>query len=171
MGCGLGADRPAARRKPAIAVLDRTDVRSLRALLALLHFEFDFLAFGQAAKARAALDLADARRHLRLTRCAVRLIATRMSRWVGALRETHGVVSTTGASSDDRAAEGLAHLQAAARELIAAARAVLDVAEDLDGVGGVHTGDPAPAITPFASNQARAVSTGSSHAVAPTRGR
>jgi hypothetical protein len=32
---------------------------------------------------------------------------------------------------DDRAAEGLAHLQAAARELIAAARAVLDVAEDL----------------------------------------
>lgn len=32
---------------------------------------------------------------------------------------------------DDRAAEGLAHLQAAARELIAAARAMLDVAEGL----------------------------------------
>ena len=32
---------------------------------------------------------------------------------------------------DDRAAEGLAHLQAAARELIQAARAVLDVAEEL----------------------------------------
>jgi hypothetical protein len=50
--------------------------------------------------------------------------------------------------SDDRAAEGLAHLQTAARELIAAARAILDVAEDLvddpktvtvvtDAVGGV----------------------------------
>lgn len=34
-------------------------------------------------------------------------------------------------SLDDRAADGLAHLQAAARELIAAARAMLDVAEDL----------------------------------------
>lgn len=34
-------------------------------------------------------------------------------------------------TGDDRAAQGLAHLQAAARELIAAARAVLDVAEDL----------------------------------------
>jgi hypothetical protein len=32
---------------------------------------------------------------------------------------------------DDRAADGVAHLQAAARELIAAARAMLDVAEDL----------------------------------------
>lgn len=32
---------------------------------------------------------------------------------------------------EDRAAEGLAHLQAAARELIQAARAVLDVAEGL----------------------------------------
>ncbi len=32
---------------------------------------------------------------------------------------------------DDRASEGLAHLQAAAREAIAAARAFLDVAEDL----------------------------------------
>jgi hypothetical protein len=32
---------------------------------------------------------------------------------------------------DDRAADGLAHLQAAARELIAAARAMLDVAEEL----------------------------------------
>jgi hypothetical protein len=33
--------------------------------------------------------------------------------------------------SDDRAAEGLEHLQAAALEMIAAARAFLDVAEDL----------------------------------------
>jgi hypothetical protein len=33
--------------------------------------------------------------------------------------------------ADDRAAEGLAHLQAAARELIQAARAMLDVAEEL----------------------------------------
>ena len=32
---------------------------------------------------------------------------------------------------EDRAADGLAHLQAAARELIQAARAVLDVAADL----------------------------------------
>ena len=41
-------------------------------------------------------------------------------------------------SLDDRAADGLAHLQAAARELIAAARAALDVAEDLvDGPGSV----------------------------------
>lgn len=32
---------------------------------------------------------------------------------------------------EDRAADGLAHLQAAAREAIAAARAFLDVAEDL----------------------------------------
>jgi hypothetical protein len=32
---------------------------------------------------------------------------------------------------DDRAREGLEHLQAAARELIQAARAMLDVAEDL----------------------------------------
>jgi hypothetical protein len=32
---------------------------------------------------------------------------------------------------DDRAAEGLQHLQTAAREAIAAARAFLDVAEDL----------------------------------------
>ena len=35
------------------------------------------------------------------------------------------------AGGDDRAADGLAHLQAAARELIQAARAVLDVASDL----------------------------------------
>ena len=33
--------------------------------------------------------------------------------------------------ADGRAADGLAHLQAAARELIQAARAMLDVAEDL----------------------------------------
>jgi hypothetical protein len=33
--------------------------------------------------------------------------------------------------TDDRAREGLEHLQAAARELIQAARAMLDVAEDL----------------------------------------
>jgi hypothetical protein len=33
--------------------------------------------------------------------------------------------------SDDRAREGLEHLQAAAREFIAAARAMLDVAEEL----------------------------------------
>ena len=32
---------------------------------------------------------------------------------------------------DDRASEGLAHLQAAAREAIAAARAFLDVADEL----------------------------------------
>ena len=32
---------------------------------------------------------------------------------------------------DDRASEGLSHLQAAAREAIAAARAFLDVAEEL----------------------------------------
>ena len=32
---------------------------------------------------------------------------------------------------DDRASDGLAHLQAAAREAIAAARAFLDVAEEL----------------------------------------
>jgi hypothetical protein len=48
----------------------------------------------------------------------------------------------------DRAAEGLAHLQAAAREFILAARAMLDVAEELvddpgtvrsvaDAVGGI----------------------------------
>jgi hypothetical protein len=42
------------------------------------------------------------------------------------------------ADADDRASEGLAHLQAAAREAIAAARAFLDVAEDL-------VGDPAAA--------------------------
>lgn len=35
------------------------------------------------------------------------------------------------ADADDRVTEGLAHLQAAAREAIAAARAFLDVAEDL----------------------------------------
>jgi hypothetical protein len=34
-------------------------------------------------------------------------------------------------SADDRAAEGLAHLQAAAREMLAAARAMLDVVEGL----------------------------------------
>jgi hypothetical protein len=34
-------------------------------------------------------------------------------------------------SSQDRARDGLQHLQAAARELIQAARALLDVAEDL----------------------------------------
>jgi hypothetical protein len=34
---------------------------------------------------------------------------------------------------DDRAADGLAHLQAAAREAIAAARAFLDVAEEIVG--------------------------------------
>ena len=34
-------------------------------------------------------------------------------------------------AADDRAAEGLAHLQSAARELIQAARAMLDVAEEL----------------------------------------
>jgi hypothetical protein len=39
--------------------------------------------------------------------------------------------SDAGTRGDDRAAEGLAHLQAAARELIQAARAVLDVAEEL----------------------------------------
>lgn len=33
--------------------------------------------------------------------------------------------------SDDRAREGLEHLQAAAREFISAARAMLDVAEEL----------------------------------------
>jgi hypothetical protein len=33
--------------------------------------------------------------------------------------------------TDDRARDGLEHLQAAARELIQAARAMLDVAEDL----------------------------------------
>jgi len=42
------------------------------------------------------------------------------------------------AESDERANEGLAHLQAAAKEAIAAARAFLDVAEDL-------VGDPAAA--------------------------
>jgi hypothetical protein len=36
-----------------------------------------------------------------------------------------------GAAGSDRAREGVEHLQAAARELIAAARAALDVAEDL----------------------------------------
>jgi hypothetical protein len=40
--------------------------------------------------------------------------------------ETHD-----GADASDRAREGVEHLQAAARELIAAARAALDVAEDL----------------------------------------
>lgn len=39
--------------------------------------------------------------------------------------------------SDDRAAEGLEHLQAAALELIAAARAFLDVAEDVVREPGV----------------------------------
>ena len=34
---------------------------------------------------------------------------------------------------DDRASDGLAHLQAAAREAIAAARAFLDVADELVG--------------------------------------
>jgi hypothetical protein len=56
---------------------------------------------------------------------------------------------------DDRAAAGLAHLQAAAREAIAAARAFLDVAEDLvadpaavsavaDAVGSVVRAAAAP---------------------------
>lgn len=36
-----------------------------------------------------------------------------------------------GADTGDRAREGLEHLQAAARELIQAARAMLDVAEDV----------------------------------------
>jgi hypothetical protein len=36
-----------------------------------------------------------------------------------------------GEGAPDRAQEGLAHLQAAARELIAASRAFLDVVEDL----------------------------------------
>jgi hypothetical protein len=46
--------------------------------------------------------------------------------------EQAGDVGSDAASrGDDRAAEGLAHLQAAARELIQAARAVLDVAEEL----------------------------------------
>jgi hypothetical protein len=40
---------------------------------------------------------------------------------------------------DDRAADGVAHLQAAARELIAAARAMLDVAEDLVADPGAVT--------------------------------
>jgi hypothetical protein len=39
--------------------------------------------------------------------------------------------------TDDRAAEGLEHLQAAALELIAAARAFLDVAEDVVREPGV----------------------------------
>lgn len=39
--------------------------------------------------------------------------------------------------NDDRAAEGLEHLQAAALELIAAARAFLDVAEDVVREPGV----------------------------------
>ena len=38
---------------------------------------------------------------------------------------------TNATGDDDRAADGLAHLQAAARELIHAARAMLDVAEEL----------------------------------------
>ncbi|MBA2282973.1 MAG: hypothetical protein H0W25_17325 [Acidimicrobiia bacterium] len=44
--------------------------------------------------------------------------------------EPTGVEGGSGAA-DGRAAEGLAHLQAAAREMIAAARAMLDVAEGL----------------------------------------
>jgi hypothetical protein len=52
--------------------------------------------------------------------------------------QTMGSTTTgTGAAGADevgqRAREGVAHLQAAARELIAAARAALDVAEDLVG--------------------------------------
>jgi hypothetical protein len=39
--------------------------------------------------------------------------------------------TTADADTGDRAREGLEHLQAAARELIQAARAMLDVAEDL----------------------------------------
>jgi hypothetical protein len=41
------------------------------------------------------------------------------------------VVGTAQDHAQERAREGLDHLQAAARELIAAARAALDVAEDL----------------------------------------
>lgn len=41
--------------------------------------------------------------------------------------------------NEERAQEAVEHLQAAARELIAAARAVLDVAEDL-------VADPAPLL-------------------------
>lgn len=44
--------------------------------------------------------------------------------------DTHSPSEDEGATND-RAREGLEHLQAAARELIEAARAVLDVAEDL----------------------------------------
>lgn len=48
---------------------------------------------------------------------------------------------TGGTDAQDRAREGLDHLQNAARELIAAARAALDVAEDLiddpDTIGSV----------------------------------
>jgi hypothetical protein len=45
--------------------------------------------------------------------------------------EDDGAGELPPAGGDDRAAAGLAHLQAAARELIEAARAVLDVASDL----------------------------------------
>lgn len=41
------------------------------------------------------------------------------------------VEEAEGTGGEGRAAEGVAHLQAAVRELIAAARAMLDVAEDL----------------------------------------
>ena len=41
------------------------------------------------------------------------------------------VADCAAVDAEDRAAEGLTHLQAAAREAIAAARAFLDVAEDL----------------------------------------
>lgn len=45
--------------------------------------------------------------------------------------DTEGLADTAARVAGDRAREGLEHLQAAARELIAAARAALDVAEDL----------------------------------------
>jgi len=48
-----------ARVERAGRALQRLDVRSLQALLALLHFEFNALVLGQALEARGTLDFAE----------------------------------------------------------------------------------------------------------------
>lgn len=61
------------------------------------------------------------------------------------------------ADGNDRAAEGLTHLQAAAREAIAAARAFLDVAEDLvaDPAGAAAIADAVGAVVRTAAQRGR----------------
>lgn len=64
-------------------------------------------------------------------------------------------------NNEERAAEAVEHLQAAARELIAAARVVLDLAEDL-------VEHPGPVLTTLAEMAAPLVSRG--RAAADDRG-